>query len=136
MNKIIRIFTWFTTLLIITLVVAFFVHRYPLYSKADYLQDAYFGLYTYGHKDEDVYQVFHDQILKQNSALQDYFIARWMVQNKVCNDLELLKTNYLYYKNIDSDSLYSNSTKDYWISYYELLYGAIQELEATCESKN
>ncbi len=109
------------------------MHRYPLYYGKDFVQDAYFGLFVYGNSQEHIEDVFHSQLLKRNSALQDYLIAGWMKENNERADLSILKSNYLFYQKIDTDSLYSDSNKDYMIMYYFLLGAQIQDLEAVCE---
>lgn len=132
-NRIVVSFSWIVTIIYFLVVIASFSHRYPMRYELDYVQDAYFGLYTYGHSESELSRAFHKQILKRNSAFQDYLIASWMNDNSSCSELELLTNNFEYYKQIDLDSAYSDSTRYFYIRYYIVLGEEINIMKYSCE---
>lgn len=104
-----------------------------MYRKPVTVQEVYFGSFIYGKSEEYLIDVFTKQLYKRNSVIQDYLIALWMAEHQYCNEIDKLKSNYKYYENIDLNSLYSDSTKLFWVSYYPFLKKEILKLEDVCE---
>jgi|GEM_PF-2300945 len=131
--RIVYFSSWIVTILSLFVVIASFSHRYPMRNELDYIQDAYFGLYTYGHNESELTRTFHRQLLRRNSAYQDYLIASWMNEHSLCLEEELLTSNFEYYRQIDLDSAYSDSTRYYYIRYYIMLGDEIDSMKLNCE---